>query len=89
MIDLKLQERITTTASEDFKNNRMIGARYIDKTPLLATLLDRDHETTFFLRPRRFGKTLTLSMIRYFVEDTRDPALNEENRAVFQIILTK
>ena len=84
MIDLKLRERITTTASEDFKNNRMIGARYIDKTSLLATLLDRDHETTFFLRPRRFGKTLTLSMIRYFVEDTRDPALNEENRAVFQ-----
>ena len=89
MIDLKLRERITTTASEDFKYNRIDGARYIDKTPLLAALLDRDHETTFFLRPRRFGKTLTLSMIRYFVEDTRDPALNEENRAVFRIILTK
>ena len=84
MSDLILRERITATASEDFKKNRMIGARYIDKTPLLAELLDTDHETTFFLRPRRFGKTLTLSMIRYFVEDTRDPALNEENRAVFQ-----
>jgi hypothetical protein len=84
MIDLKLREEFTATASEDFKNNRMIGARYIDKTPLLAVLLDREHETTFFLRPRRFGKTLTLSMIRYFVEDTRDSALNEENRAVFQ-----
>ena len=84
MAALILREETTATASENFKYNRLDGFRYIDKTPLLTTLLDRDHETTFFLRPRRFGKTLTLSMIRYFVEDTRDSALNEENRAVFQ-----
>ena len=83
MIDLKLRERITSTASEDFKYNRIDGARYIDKTPLLAALLDRDHETTFFLRPRRFGKTLTLSMIRYYAEDTRDEGLNEENESLW------
>ena len=84
MAKLVLREEFTATASEDFKNNRMIGARYVDKTALLASLLDGAHETTFFLRPRRFGKTLTLSMIRYFMEDTRDPELNEENRSVFQ-----
>ena len=84
MAKFVLKEERTATASEDFKYNRLDGFRYIDKTPLLKTLLDRDHETTFFLRPRRFGKTLTLSMIRYFVEDTRDPELNEENRSVFQ-----
>ena len=84
MANWVLREVFTATASEDFKNNRMIGARYVDKTALMATLLDGGHETTFFLRPRRFGKTLTLSMIRYFMEDTRDPALNEENRSVFQ-----
>ena len=84
MAELVLREETTSTASEDFKSNRIYGIRYVDKTPLLAPLLDRKHETTFFLRPRRFGKTLTLSMIRYFVEDTGDPELNEENRSLFR-----
>ena len=35
------------------------------------------------LRPRRFGKTLTLSMIRYFVEDTGDEIENAQNRGLF------
>ena len=84
MKDWRDEKKKTTTATEDFKKNLMYGKRYVDKTPLLASLLEIDHETTFFLRPRRFGKTLTLSMIRYFVEDTRDPALNQENRSLFQ-----
>ena len=80
----KNMKKSTSTASEDFKKNLLNGKRYVDKTEILVPLLDGDHETTFFLRPRRFGKTLTLSMIKYFVEDTGDPALNEENRALFQ-----
>ena len=84
MAELILREETTSTGSEDFKRNRMDGKRYIDKTALLVPLLNGDHESTFFLRPRRFGKTLTLSMIRYFVEDTRNPELNEENRSLFQ-----
>ena len=78
------EEKKTTTASEDFKRNLEDGMRYVDKTKLLIPLLNREHETTFLLRPRRFGKTLTLSMIRYFVEDTRNEALNEENRELFR-----
>ncbi len=84
MNDWKFMEKKTATASEDFKKNRMGGFRYIDKTHLLAPLLDGEHETTFLLRPRRFGKTLTLSMIHYFMEDTRDKTLNEENRSLFE-----
>ena len=84
MNDWQYKEKETSTASEDFKKNLMNGIRYVDKTALLIPLLDIDHETTFFLRPRRFGKTLTLSMIKYFVEDTRDPVLNQENRSLFQ-----
>ncbi len=83
MSALSEPEKVTATASEDFKDNIQDGKRYVDKTKLLVPLLRRDHETTFFLRPRRFGKTLTLSMIRYFVEDTGDPVLNEENRRLF------
>lgn len=78
------EEKKTCTASEDFKKNQEAGVRYVDKTELLIPLLEGNHETTFFLRPRRFGKTLTLSMIRRFVEDTRDEALNEENRELFK-----
>jgi len=78
------EEKTTYTASEDFKRNLEDGFRYVDKTELLIPMLKREHETTFFLRPRRFGKTLTLSMIRYFVEDTRDEALNAENRELFR-----
>ena len=77
-------EKKTCTASEDFKSNIEDGFRYVDKTDLLIPLLNLEHETTFFLRPRRFGKTLTLSMIRRFVEDTRDERLNAENRELFR-----
>lgn len=72
-----------STASEDFKANILEKKRYVDKTMALLPLLRRTHESTFLLRPRRFGKTLMLSMIRYFVEDTRDEALNAENRHLF------
>ena len=78
------EEKKTYTASEDFKRNLEGGFRYVDKTELLIPLLEGEHETTFFLRPRRFGKTLTLSMIRRFVEDTRDKSLNAENRDLFR-----
>ena len=74
----------TTTASEDFKKNILAQKQYVDKTQILIPLLQRNHETTFFLRPRRFGKTLTLSMLRYYLEDTRDEALNAENRKLFE-----
>ena len=84
MVKWSEEEKITSTASEDFKSNLIDGKRYVDKTEILVQLLRRKHETTFFLRPRRFGKTLTLSMIRYFVEDTRDEALNAENRELFE-----
>lgn len=76
-------KRKTSTASEDFKKNIQSGKRYVDKTKILVSLLDLDHETSFFLRPRRFGKTLMISMLRYFLEDTLDEAKNRENRALF------
>ena len=78
------EDKKIATGSEDFKKNLMNGIRYVDKTAFLVPLLDNDHKTTFLLRPRRFGKTMTLSMIRYFVEDTRNPGLNQENRSLFQ-----
>ncbi len=57
---------------------------YIDKTLLIKELLDKKGEVTLFTRPRRFGKTLNLSMLRYFFGDTGDKKLNEKHRCLFE-----
>lgn len=56
---------------------------YIDKTLLIKELLDLQGKVNLFTRPRRFGKTLNLSMIQYFFENMQDEQLNEENRRLF------
>ncbi|KKR96921.1 MAG: hypothetical protein UU47_C0005G0034 [candidate division TM6 bacterium GW2011_GWE2_41_16] len=43
---------------------------YVDKTLLIKEILDRGVAATLLVRPRRFGKTLNLSMIRTFFEKT-------------------
>lgn len=45
---------------------------YVDKTLLIKEILDKGGKVNLFTRPRRFGKTLALSMIRTFFEDERD-----------------
>ena len=60
------------------------GYYYIDKTMLIKELLDLKGEVNLFTRPRRFGKTLNLSMLRYFFEDTGDAEKNARNKALFQ-----
>lgn len=43
---------------------------YVDKTLLIKELLDENNEVTLFTRPRRFGKTLAISMLQTFFEKT-------------------
>lgn len=59
---------------------RMIsgGYYYVDKTLLIKELLDNKASVNLFTRPRRFGKTLNISMLQYFFED-RD----EDNSYLF------
>lgn len=54
--------------NSDFRNLRHAGSLYVDKTAALVRLLDNDIGVTLFCRPRRFGKTLFLSTLRYFFE---------------------
>lgn len=49
---------------EDFKKIRQQGFCYIDKTRLIEQLLDSWGKVNLFTRPRRFGKTLNMSMLR-------------------------
>ncbi len=48
------------------------GYYFIDKTNFMRDLLDLKGSVNLFTRPRRFGKTLNMSMLQYFFEDMRD-----------------
>lgn len=56
---------------------------YADKTLFIKELLEYKGEVNLFTRPRRFGKTLTLSMLRYFFEYTGDAAQAAQHKELF------
>ena len=60
---------------EDFKEMRVQGFYYIDKTGLIKELLEHFGKVNLFTRPRRFGKTLNMSMLKYFFEIGGDSTL--------------
>ena len=51
---------------EDFKELIEDNYYFVDKTGFIADFMDNRGKVTLFTRPRRFGKTLTLSMLMYF-----------------------
>ena len=53
---------------EDYKRFIDDDMYYVDKTMLIEDVIERGGEVTLFTRPRRFGKTLALSMLRTFFE---------------------
>lgn len=60
---------------DNFEKIRKDHFYYVDKTKLIEQLLDKWGEANLFTRPRRFGKSLNMSMLRYFFEIGTDPAL--------------
>ncbi len=48
---------------------------YVDKTKLIEQLFSNKGKVTLFTRPRRFGKTLNMSMLKYFLEIGTNPSL--------------
>ena len=60
---------------EDFWEIRRAGFYYIDKTKLIEQLLDNWGKVNLFTRPRRFGKTLSMSMLHRFFEIGADASL--------------
>ena len=60
---------------ENFKEIRQLGFYYIDKTRLIEQLLQGWGKVTLFTRPRRFGKTLNMSMLKSFFEIGADKSL--------------
>lgn len=57
----------------DFASLRESGSYYVDKTEILSELVqDTNNKVTLFTRPRRFGKTLMMSMMENFFNITKD-----------------
>ncbi len=57
---------------EDFKTIIENGCYYVDKTLMIKELIDQQSKVSLFTRPRRFGKTLNMSMIQRFFEKTEE-----------------
>ena len=60
---------------DNFEKIRKENFYYVDKTKLIEQLLERWGEVNLFTRPRRFGKTLNMSMLKYFFEIGTDQTL--------------
>ena len=61
----------------DFKELIQEKYYYIDKTNLISEIIDNSAKIVLLPRPRRFGKTLNLSMTKYFFD------VEEDNREIF------
>ena len=64
---------------EDFKKIRALDCYYIDKTKFIEDILLDGADIKLFCRPRRFGKTLNMSTLKYFFDINN----REENRKLF------
>lgn len=70
-----MQKKKLPVGIEDFNEIRKEGFYYIDKTGLIRDLLNNWGKVNLFTRPRRFGKTLNMSMLKCFFETGTDKTL--------------
>ncbi len=59
---------------QDFRFLRERKAYYVDKTQMVPEFLDSWYQVTLITRPRRFGKTMNMSMLAEFLDCTKDSA---------------
>ena len=77
---MKEKKKGLAIGNSDFKEIIQENGYYVDKTKFIEDLLEDLSKVKLFTRPRRFGKTLNLSMLKYFF-DVRNA---EENRKLFE-----
>ena len=75
-----MRKKAVPVGIEDFERIVREDYYYVDKTQLIEELLINRAPVTIFTRPRRFGKTLNMSMIKYFF----DVKNKEENKKLFE-----
>ena len=64
--------------TSDFKKMRVYDYYYIDKSLYIKDIIDNKSEVLLVTRPRRFGKTLNMSMLRYYFD-----CISKDNRELF------
>lgn len=72
-------KKLMPVGVSDFKKLRESNYYFVDKTFFIKDIIDNKSEVMLFARPRRFGKTIIMSMIKYYfsLED------NESNKNLF------
>ena len=75
-----MRKKAVPVGIEDFERIINEDYYYVDKTMLIEELLINRAPVTLFTRPRRFGKTLNMSMLKYFF----DVKNKEENKKLFE-----
>ena len=73
-LDEEFEELTIPTGTDDFQEIRMEGHYYVDKTMMIRDFLAYNKKVTLITRPRRFGKTLNMTMLREFFDITKDSA---------------
>ncbi len=68
---------------EDYKEMIEEGYCYVDKTLLIRDLLEKKGKVNLFTRPRRFGKTLALTMLKTFFEAEMDEEGKQKDNASY------
>ena len=77
---MKIKKKKLPIGISNFKEIIEYDYYYFDKTKFIEKILEERSKVKLFTRPRRFGKTLNMSMLRYFF----DVKNKEENRKLFE-----
>ena len=75
---MNMKKYFMPVGKSDFGKIREDGDYYIDKTGLIEQIVVNNAEVTLFTRPRRFGKTLNMSMLEHFFD------IRKDSRAIFE-----
>ena len=67
--------KMLPVGTENFEKIRTDNFYYVDKTRLIEQILEQKCEVSLFTRPRRFGKSLNMSMLKYFFNIGTDKSL--------------
>lgn len=70
----KVKGRKLAIGLQDFRRLREKNGYYVDKTKMIEEFLDSDYQITLLTRPRRFGKTMNMSMLSEFLDCSKHSA---------------
>ena len=79
-----MESRKLPVGIENFEEIRTEGFYYVDKTGLIRDLLNNWGKVNLFTRPRRFGKTLNMDMLRtYFEKSDKDTSVYFRDKKIW------